>query len=336
MKPRSTCSSTPSLSASRQVDGSSRSSPRSRAKWLRVPAEMTSSGMSCWAAMPATSAWVPSPPATPSRSAPSATALRASSSDVDDPGALEQGDLGPEGLGLLLEPELGHLPAPGPRVHDQVRPLGRRGVVLAHLARAGITAQRRPAERDRQSLQRERSQHDPEQVPARVQDQHAECRQDGQRDGQPAHEAPVGQGPPHARGGHTQTDHADDDYGQAGLEADRQQGHQHRRGRRDDGATRQPALADGWPSRDRFLDRRPFPDHHRPLRSTSLDGGQACRGGHHSDRVKAAGCPGSDPAQVSPRGGPRGLGSFGVDHLRRRSTSAAQLGVGHGAFMQCA
>ena len=51
--------------------------PRSSAKWLRVPAVITRNGRPCSAATPATSAWVPSPPATPSRSAPSATACRA-------------------------------------------------------------------------------------------------------------------------------------------------------------------------------------------------------------------------------------------------------------------
>nr|WP_306339235.1 DUF2252 family protein [Streptomyces sp. AS13] len=39
-------SSTPPVSASRHFDGSSRSSPRSRAKWLRVPAETTMNGRS--------------------------------------------------------------------------------------------------------------------------------------------------------------------------------------------------------------------------------------------------------------------------------------------------
>ena len=45
--PRSTRISTPSVRPSRQVEGSSRSRPRSNAKWLRVPALITRNGRSC-------------------------------------------------------------------------------------------------------------------------------------------------------------------------------------------------------------------------------------------------------------------------------------------------
>ena len=95
--------------------------------------------------MPATSAWVPSPPATPSRSAPSATAWRARAPTSTGPGPSSRATCAPEGLGLVLETEPGHLPAARARVHDQVRPLGRRGVVLAHLLGGGVAAQRGPA-----------------------------------------------------------------------------------------------------------------------------------------------------------------------------------------------
>ena len=60
--------------------GSSRLSPRSRAKWLRVPAETQTNGRSCSTAIEATSAWEPSPPAIPRQSAPLAIASRASCS----------------------------------------------------------------------------------------------------------------------------------------------------------------------------------------------------------------------------------------------------------------
>ncbi len=58
---------------------SSRSTPRSSAKWLRVPAGTHTNGTSCSDATPATRACEPSPPAIPSTSAPRAIASRASS-----------------------------------------------------------------------------------------------------------------------------------------------------------------------------------------------------------------------------------------------------------------
>ena len=77
--------------------------------------------MSCSAAMPATSAWVPSPPATPSRSAPSATASPDQRGDIDVAGSVEQGHPGAERLGLVLQVELDDLAAAGPRVHHDER-----------------------------------------------------------------------------------------------------------------------------------------------------------------------------------------------------------------------
>ena len=59
---------------------SSRSTPRSSAKWFRVPAGMHTNGTPCSEATPATSAWEPSPPAMPITSAPPAIASRASCS----------------------------------------------------------------------------------------------------------------------------------------------------------------------------------------------------------------------------------------------------------------
>ncbi len=190
MNPRSMRSSTPSPSASRHREGSSRSRPRSRAKWLRVPAEMTSSGMSCSAAIPATSACVPSPPATPSRSAPSAMAWRASSPTSMICGPSSRATVAPEGLGLVLEAEPGHLPTTRARVHDQIRPLGRRGVMLAHPLGGWVAAQRRPAGRHRHPQQPDRHQHDPQQPSARVEDQH-----DQRAPGPPPRPPASGQGP---------------------------------------------------------------------------------------------------------------------------------------------
>ena len=112
INPRSTRNSTPSVSASRHREGSSRSRPRSRAKWLRVPAEITSNGTSCSAATAATSAWVPSPPATPNRSAPPATAWRANAPTSTGPGPSNSTTCAPRASALSLSPNRPTFPPP--------------------------------------------------------------------------------------------------------------------------------------------------------------------------------------------------------------------------------
>ena len=82
---------------------------------------------------------------------------------VHDLRPLEQGDGGAQGLGLVLEAEPSHLPAARARVHDQIGPLGRRGVVLAHLLGYGVaTSAARPAA-TATDQQPQRHQHDPQQ-----------------------------------------------------------------------------------------------------------------------------------------------------------------------------
>ena len=144
------CSSTPSVSASSEVDGSSRSRPRSSAKWLRVPAAMTMNGMSCWAATPATSAWVPSPPATPSRSAPLATARLRKLDNVDGARPLQQRHFRPQmpralagsaNLGTFPPPDRGFMITNGRAgggVSYSVIPAG--GAARASAARPAATA----------------------------------------------------------------------------------------------------------------------------------------------------------------------------------------------------
>ena len=68
----------PSTNASRAPTTSSRSTPRSSAKWLRVPAGMHAYGRPRSAAIAATTACEPSPPAIASASAPRSTAPRTS------------------------------------------------------------------------------------------------------------------------------------------------------------------------------------------------------------------------------------------------------------------
>ena len=76
--PRSTRRSTASPKASSAPMTSSRSRPRSSAKWLKVPAGTTTKGMSRAEATLATAASEPSPAATPIASDPSAMACSAS------------------------------------------------------------------------------------------------------------------------------------------------------------------------------------------------------------------------------------------------------------------
>ena len=78
-------------------------------------------GRPCSAATPATSACVPSPPATPSRSAPSATACRATPATSTAVGARHQEHLGAERPRPSLQAEPCHLTAAGSRIHDQER-----------------------------------------------------------------------------------------------------------------------------------------------------------------------------------------------------------------------
>ena len=63
-------------------------------------------------------------------------------------GPLQQGHGGPQGLGLGLEPEPGHLPPTRTRVHDQIRPPRRRHLVLQtpqRFPRAGSQSYPTPA-----------------------------------------------------------------------------------------------------------------------------------------------------------------------------------------------
>ena len=106
---------------------SSRSTPRSRAKWFRVPAGMHANGRSCSAAMVATSACVPSPPAAASASAPRATASRTTCSPVVAGAQLDRFDASRPRLRVEVR-SCGLAPAgPGvPDHHRSSRPLSGR------------------------------------------------------------------------------------------------------------------------------------------------------------------------------------------------------------------
>ena len=65
--------------------------------------------------------------------------------DVDDARAIQERHLGTHGLGLLLEPELRHLPPARPRVHHQERMLHWAGRIGGHALVPGDDTQRRSA-----------------------------------------------------------------------------------------------------------------------------------------------------------------------------------------------
>ena len=114
---RSMRRSTAAPKASRAATTSSRSRPRSRAKWLRVPAGTQTRGTSAAIATLATSACEPSPPAMPITSAPRSIALLRELEQVV-PG-LEDHRLDAAAAALLDQREPLRLPAAGPRVHDE-------------------------------------------------------------------------------------------------------------------------------------------------------------------------------------------------------------------------
>ena len=253
MTPRSIRSSTPSPSASRHRDGSSRSSPRSRAKWLRVPAEMTSNGMSCSAAIPATSAWVPSPPATPSRSAPSAMAWRASAPTSMISGPSSRATVAPRASALSLSPNRVTFPPPERGFMIRYGRLG--GGASCSRIRSGAgsrpSAARPTATATASSPIATSTTHSSPLLVYRTST--TSGRRDRHRDRQPADQALVGQRPPHPSRGQAHPDQPDQHQGHARAEADRRQGHQHGRRRGHQGQAGQPALGEGRPPRRLLL-----------------------------------------------------------------------------------
>ncbi len=121
--------------------------PRSRAKWLRVPAGITTIGMPCRLATEATSACEPSPPAMPMTSAPRATASSASASRSEPCVEHDRLDAALAAEPLELEPL--RLPAAGPRVHDEHR-VARAGAATTACAGSAVARpQRDPRRRGR-------------------------------------------------------------------------------------------------------------------------------------------------------------------------------------------
>ena len=114
--PTSIRPSMPSLRASSAAIGSAGSSPRSRAKWLRVPAGTQTNGRSCASAAAATVASDPSPPATAKRVRAAGNCLVDAAPRGSDPEP-NSTTLIPRSLGLLGDPRPGA--TAGPRIDEQ-------------------------------------------------------------------------------------------------------------------------------------------------------------------------------------------------------------------------
>ena len=153
---------------------------------------------------------------------------------IDDPRAVEQRDLGPQRLGLLLQPELRDLPAARPRVHDHERTLGRLDLTGGHAGDVGGRGQRPPGGADRQHHERDRHQRHPDEA---VQGEH---HQYGDRGGDhhsgrypPEHPA-AGEELVRAPQHQARTDRTDDHHGETGqlgeADQDRRGGNHQREG----------------------------------------------------------------------------------------------------------
>ena len=240
------CSSTPSVRASRQAAGSSRSRPRSRAKWLRVPAEMTIIGISRAGGDARDQGLGAVAAGHPEQVGSAVDGLPGQRGHVDDPGTLQQGHLGAARGGLVGQAELRDLAAARPRVHDQERPLPRRGGVFARPGRQAATDQRRAPGRHGGDRERDGQRDLPQQPGDDVHDDHQHRRGDQDRERQPAPDAAVGQEPPRRRAGDRQAREAEEQRGDAPQRA-REQQHQHRGSGGGERQPGQPALTPGGP-----------------------------------------------------------------------------------------
>ena len=241
----------------------------------------------------------PIPPSHPQQIRPLGHRLTGQRPHIHRPRPLQQHHLSPQGLGLVLEPEPGHLPAARTRIHDQERPPRRRSITLDHPLRDDLAGQRRPAGGHRPHQQPDRHHHHPQQPPAHVQHQHHQRRQHGHPNGQPAGHALVGQGPPHPSHRQAKTDHPSDNHGHTGPQPDRQQRHQHRHPRRHQGQPGQPPLGQRHPTRHLLLTgHHPRSPPTPPTINTtpSLDGHQPTK--HHPKQMRFGVNPGR-PTQLA-------------------------------------
>ena len=143
----------PSTNASSAPTTSSRSTPRSSAKWLRVPAGMHAYGSPRSAAIAATIACEPSPPAIASASAPRSTALADERLEVLAAGSSSIGSI-PRARASSASVKRSALPPPELRVEEQHRLARRRRARQIHVdgERGTRRRQRHQQPRDDQQI----------------------------------------------------------------------------------------------------------------------------------------------------------------------------------------
>jgi len=113
---------------------------------------------------------------------------------IDRLRAVHQEHLGAQLLGLALQVEPAHLPAPRPGVHDQERVAGRRPRrMLGHPPVLLVPGQRPARRHGREHPQRRRHDRHPQRVGERVRDDQGDRREDERRRRQPPQHAPPGE-----------------------------------------------------------------------------------------------------------------------------------------------
>ena len=163
---------------------------------------------------------------------------------IDDPGTLEQGHLGAERDGLVLQPELPDLPATRPRVHDHKRLPRLRRRIFGRTRGRVAAGERGAAGGDGGRREHDAERYLPQQPGNNVHDDHEHRGCDQDRGSEPAHDAAVGEEPPCRRAADRQAREAEKQRGNA-PQPPEQQEHHHRSDGRREREPGQPALAAG-------------------------------------------------------------------------------------------
>jgi len=163
---------------------------------------------------------------------------------VDRLSTAHQEHLRSQRLRLPLQVELRHLPAPGPRVHDQERLPGRRRREFGHPPVRHVRGQCRAPRRAGQEPAGRRRQRHPEQIGERVHHDHRQRREDERGQRKPAQDAPARQHQEGGRqayrgGGHAHPEH------RGALHSREEQHHRDREESQSETEPSQPALRAG-------------------------------------------------------------------------------------------
>ena len=178
----------------------------------------------------------------PEQVGPAVDRLPGERGHVDDPGTFEQGHLGAERGGLVVEPEFRDLPAARPWVHDHKWLPRRRRRMFAWFVGQGATAQCRAPGGHRDDGEHDAERDLPQQPGNDIHDDHEHRRGDQHREREPAPDAAVGQEPPRRRAGDGQSREAKEQRGDA-PQRTRHQEHHDRGGGGREREPGQPALA---------------------------------------------------------------------------------------------